>query len=143
MNTSRPLHGLLFQIMKQARTDFDRWLRKTKTGVTALQFGVLRSIARKKRPFNELARHLSLQPPSILPSVDSLEQHGHIVRRGDPDDRRKVYLAITAKGKKLLNRISAGHHTDTVTKAFKKMGQAKQKQLVALLEELAQNIPSR
>jgi DNA-binding MarR family transcriptional regulator len=134
------LHGIFFQITKQARADLDRWLRKTKTGITSLQYGVLRSIAKKKMAFNELARHLSLQPPSILPSVDSLEQHGYIVRRRDPSDRRKVYLVITPKGKKLLERVSTAHRNDSVTKAFRKMSQAKQKQLVALLEEFMKKI---
>lgn len=139
-NPSSSLHGIFFQILKQARADLDRWLKKTKAGITSLQYGVLRSIAKKSMAFNELARHLSLQPPSILPSVDSLEHHGYIVRRDDRKDRRKVYLIITAKGKKLLERVSAAHRNDTVARAFKKMSNAKQKQLMALLDEFTKKI---
>jgi DNA-binding MarR family transcriptional regulator len=140
MNSSCPLHGIFFQMMKQSRTDLDRWLRKIKSGITSLQYGVLRSIAKKDLAFNELARHMLLRPPSILPAVDGLERQRYIVRRGDSKDRRKVHLVITPKGKKLLARVASFHHSDSLTRAFKKMSVAKQNQLVGLLTELTGSI---
>ncbi|MDE2019594.1 MAG: winged helix-turn-helix transcriptional regulator [Patescibacteria group bacterium] len=137
----KPIHPLFFQIMKYARTDLDAWLHKTKSGITSLQFGILRTIGAAKKPlsFNELARHLFLRPPSILPSIDTLEKRKYITRRPDAADRRKIILLITAKGKRMLVRVGT-QHRDSIMRALKKMGERKEQQLISLLEELVERI---
>jgi len=139
---SPSIYQLFFHIIKSVRIDLDRWLRKTNAGITAPQFGLLRAIGHAKHPlsFNELARHMTLRPPSILPSVDSLEKEGYLRRHENPEDRRKIELIITAKGKKLLARVMGSGHTDSLRRALKKMGASKEKQLVGLLEELVGKI---
>jgi DNA-binding MarR family transcriptional regulator len=132
----RPLHRLLFMTTKQAHAGIERWFLKEKIGITPLQFGVLRSIGHEGKTLNELARSMMLKPPSILPSIDLLERKGYITRRNDPHDRRKIRLATTAKGKKIVLRVMGSKKLDPLSIAFKKMSASKKKQLLSLLTEL-------
>jgi DNA-binding MarR family transcriptional regulator len=134
------IHGLLFMAAKRAHQGVERWFLTQKIGITPLQFGVLRVITKEDKTLNELARCMTFKPPSILPSIDFLENHGCITRRSDPKDRRKIHLAATAKGKRIVLRVTSSRKPDPLGAAFRKMTTAKKKQLVALLGELNQKI---
>ncbi len=137
------IHGLLFMTAKQAHAGALRWFLAQKIGVTPLQFGVLRSIAKQDRPLNELARCMMFKPPSILPSIDFLEGHGYVTRRNDPKDRRKIYLATTSKGRRTVERVTSSRKPDPLGTAFRKMADAKRKKLIALLTELNERMPKQ
>ena len=56
----------------------------------------------------EIARQLYLTPGAVSQSVESLNQHGYLVREADQADRRIQYLRLSKKGEKLLTDI--GRH---------------------------------
>lgn len=52
----------------------------------------------------ELADRMGTSDPTATRTVDALESIGLVERTPDPDDRRAVLVAATARGRKLLER---------------------------------------
>jgi DNA-binding MarR family transcriptional regulator len=53
-------------------------------------------------PTTEVARRLSLTKPQMTQFIDRLTADNLVTREGDPSDRRRVLVKITAKGKSEL-----------------------------------------
>jgi DNA-binding MarR family transcriptional regulator len=58
---------------------------------------------------NDLAEQLLLKPPTAVELVDRLEDAGLVRRERDEVDRRRVFLGLTAKANRLLEKLSAEH----------------------------------
>lgn len=58
---------------------------------------------------NELAEQLPLNPQSAVELADRLEAAGLVRRRRDEDDRRRVFLTLTRKATRILEKLSAAH----------------------------------
>ena len=54
---------------------------------------------------NELAYNAEVKLPNMTMMVDWMERSGLVKRRRDKDDRRKVMVGLTAKGRKVQNRF--------------------------------------
>jgi len=55
------------------------------------------------------AERLGLKHNSTVELVDRSEREGLLTRAADPDDRRRAMLAMTSKGRRLLDRLSSDH----------------------------------
>ncbi|MCB1015015.1 MAG: MarR family transcriptional regulator [Acidimicrobiales bacterium] len=53
---------------------------------------------------SELAAHEQVAPPTITKAVRRLEEKGLVTRRSDPDDGRVCRVAVTAAGRRHLDR---------------------------------------
>lgn len=53
------------------------------------------------QPPGVIAKTIGLTPPSVTALVDRLEARGFVTRSPDPDDRRRMKIAITKKTAKL------------------------------------------
>lgn len=53
----------------------------------------------------KLSRLLGVSSSSLSIIIDSLKKEGLVVRKTDPDDRRRVLLELTPKGKEALEKI--------------------------------------
>jgi MarR family transcriptional regulator for hemolysin len=73
--------------------------------LTLAQARVLRRLAKQPRSLSELGADLVLAPPSMTRLVDRLEERGLIERRRDDEDRRKVFVTLTAEGRRLVSAI--------------------------------------
>jgi DNA-binding MarR family transcriptional regulator len=51
----------------------------------------------------EIAKYLNLNSSTMSGIIDRLELKGYVARLPNPDDRRTVYISLTAKGLKLLD----------------------------------------
>jgi MarR family 2-MHQ and catechol resistance regulon transcriptional repressor len=56
-------------------------------------------------PLNALAHELMLDKSTTSRMVDSLEKKGYVTRTTDPDDARALRISMTAKGRRLHDRI--------------------------------------
>ncbi len=54
----------------------------------------------------ELGKRLRLDSGTLTPLLKRLEAAGHVVRRRDPDDERRVLVEVTAEGWELRERVS-------------------------------------
>ena len=82
-------------------------------GLTPQQHQVLLAIkgfpGRDFVTIGELAERLQLIHHSTVGLVDRLEKHKYIKRGPNPADHRKVRVKLTAKGERVLERLSAEH----------------------------------
>jgi DNA-binding MarR family transcriptional regulator len=60
----------------------------------------------------ELAERLQIRHHSAVGLVDRLVADGFVVRQSDPDDRRKVCVALTAHGEQSLESLSTTHREE-------------------------------
>jgi DNA-binding MarR family transcriptional regulator len=58
---------------------------------------------------NDLAEQLLLKPQTAVELVDRLEDAGLVRRERDEVDRRRVFLSLTARANRLLEKLSAEH----------------------------------
>ncbi len=86
------------------REVFDTYLRPRvartrELNVTLGQMHCLHTISRLGNPtMSEVAKALGLHPSTVTVLVDGLVAHGLVRRQADPEDRRIVRVAETAKG---------------------------------------------
>lgn len=135
-STNNQIHRILFMTTKAAHTGVEQWFIKAKLSITPLQFGIMRNIPKDGITLNDLARSMMFKPPSLLPSVDLLESRHYITRRADPHDRRKTLIEITARGKRIVDKVIASRRPDPLSLSFQKMSASKKKQLITLLKTL-------
>ena len=53
---------------------------------------------------SDVADHIGLQPPTMSKMIDALVARGLVQRNQDPEDRRRVTLALSGKGRKLWQK---------------------------------------
>src|ERR1700680_4169165 len=59
-----------------------------------------------------LAERLQIEPHSAVELVNRLERRGLMRRRRGTADRREVLVRLTARGERLLRRLSEPHHAE-------------------------------
>src|SRR5689334_17864495 len=91
--------GLLERVMQPYFAHF---------GISGSQWGVLRNLHRAEQQgvpglrLTDLSERLLIRPPSVTGVVDRLERAGLVVRDGAPYDMRAKQVALTAKGRELV-----------------------------------------
>jgi DNA-binding MarR family transcriptional regulator len=75
---------------------------KSTIGVTGPQRLVIRIVARFPGiPAGQIARLLHVHPSTVTGILKRLERQGMIRRRTDPKDRRRAFLGVTEKGRRV------------------------------------------
>ena len=77
---------------------------------------------------NELAQQLLIRHNSAVGLVDRLNKQGLATREPSPDDKRKVYLRLTAKGDRVLSRLAEVHREE-----LRRIGPQLREQLQAIV----------
>ncbi len=67
---------------------------------------VLRQLSSNEKPtMSELGRSISMDLSTLTRTVDKLVKKEFVARKRDPEDRRMVRVALTAKGQKIIKRF--------------------------------------
>lgn len=103
----KPAEPTLLYLMKQVelvvRSRLDELLRPA--GLTALQYTALTVLERHPDLTSAaLARNSFVTAQTMADMVTALQERGLIERHRDPDDRRRLVLALTSTGRRLLGR---------------------------------------
>ncbi len=101
-------HSLPMKLLKarEATMEYFRPILAA-AGLTEQQWRVLRILHETNSiESKELARRTFMLRPSISGVVDRLERDGLVVRKGTPDDGRKVLVALTEEGQAIIEQIS-------------------------------------
>ena len=128
------VHKLGFQAMHQH-------LLAHGGGISPLQFGMLRMLSMERLTLSELSRKFQLDPSTLVPSVDSLEQRKLIVRVKDPNDRRRQPLELTEEGDNLMQVVPLQAENDPLKEGLRHMGNEKTEQLLSLMRKLISFMP--
>jgi DNA-binding MarR family transcriptional regulator len=100
------LRPVLLRLARELRKETEQ------LGMTSRQVTLLWLIrGRPGLSLRELAAEEGISAPALSGHVDRLEKAGLIARVRDGDDRRRVGLALTSEGDRLLRRVRARRTT--------------------------------
>jgi DNA-binding MarR family transcriptional regulator len=118
-------------------TEINSRLLASKTGLTSSQFIILQIVARhgKVRP-TTVARSAGLAQATVTSLVDKLERNGHVKRRRDTEDRRRIWIEITPAGYTVL-ASSPDFLQDRFEAAFGKLQPWEQAMIITALERVS------
>jgi DNA-binding MarR family transcriptional regulator len=89
----------------------------------------------------ELSRRFSLDPSTLVPAINTLEEKLLILRGADPNDRRRVPLALTEEGIRIVKNLPNIQEDDPLVIAMRAIGVEKSRHLLELLCEMVHNLP--
>jgi MarR family transcriptional regulator, lower aerobic nicotinate degradation pathway regulator len=104
--------------------------------IQARLLGILRD---REPTMAALARHLVLDKSSTTGLVDRAERRGLVRRTADPDDGRSVRVAITEKGRQLIDE-SAGEIEREVGLLVRDLSGPERQRLAALASKIVQRL---
>ena len=107
-------------------------------GLTPPQFQVLTVLRRlrgRRVTQRRLAAALYVSFPNVTVLLGRLEKARLIRRRGNPEDRREKFVALTRRGRKLLNQIWK-EHQDQLERVVAGLSAAEQARLARLLHKM-------
>ncbi|MFH0888446.1 MAG: MarR family transcriptional regulator [Planctomycetota bacterium] len=104
--------------------------------VTFAQLKVIRFLSHKTNaPMTDIAQALSVALPTATGLVDNLVHNGYLKRYHQASDRRLVHVALSVKGRKLLNAISK-RQRERLIKISDSMTSADRKRFIGALKTL-------
>lgn len=127
-------------------TRLNRRLRQQEgTGLSASAQSALASVARRgSLSLGELAAIEGVKPPSMTTTVAALEGHALVRREPDASDRRVTRVAITPRGRLLLQRTRR-RKTAYLAARLESVDERRLRALeeaVAVLEQVLEDFPS-
>lgn len=128
-------------ITRIAHRSVEEYLNSREIEISGLQLGIMRSLLGHSHTISELSRKFMLDPSTLVPVIDALEAKGMVVRGKDPNDRRRIPLTVTERGRALVAAVSIVHENDIVLQAIQAMGEDKTRQLLGLLRDLITQMP--
>ena len=101
--------GVLARIFVIAQVDSQRLEAALRScGLTIPDFDVLSILRRCGAPFRQpvgtICEHTLISSGAMTNRIDRLEERGFVKREANPNDRRSVLVALTAKGKRAIDR---------------------------------------
>ena len=106
------LSGVAGYLLRRTHTAFQAyWMAKfhsPATPITPVQGGMLVVVGSNPGlTQTELARIMNVEGPTLMQSIDRLEENGYIQRTRRPGDRRSNVLQLTPLGAKMVAKIEA------------------------------------
>lgn len=103
--------------------------------LTLLQAQVLRVLRGGPVLTGQLAAELGISAPAITQLTDRLIRKQLIERRASADDRRSVQIALSARGKRLVDQFRQ-RRSDIFSEALKSLDEREQSQAIEALEKV-------
>lgn len=106
-------------------------------GMTLSRFDYLAQLHRAPEGLrmSVLSQRLMVTGGSVTGLTDELVRQGHVVREGDPQDRRSQRVTLTAAGRAAFE-AAAGEHEQWVIELLSTLTPAERQQLLGLLGKL-------
>ncbi len=120
------------------------WRVVRKTGISMPQFGLLRRLYHGGEcEVHEIGRHFDVSAAAASQLVDKLVQAGLAARTEDPDDRRARQVALTAKGRALMEQAIEESYrwVDDLAVALGARGRAAVSAVLPVLREAEGSLP--
>jgi DNA-binding MarR family transcriptional regulator len=116
------------------------------TGLSMSQFSILMQLYHKGPcGLSEIGERFDISAAAASQLVDKLVQAGYLARTEDPTDRRAKLLALSDKGKELINQGTEERHRwmDDLTSKLSTEEQAKVVEALNILTEAAQTMEAK
>src|SRR5437773_3413618 len=117
-------------------------------GSSGSQWGLLRTLHRAEQEegqsglrLTDLSDRLLIRPPSVTGAVDRLERAGLVVRDQAAIDQRSKVVALTKKGRQLIDRVLAVHERQ-IARVLAGLSGKEQGEFHRLLRRLGQHLES-
>lgn len=108
-------------------------------GLNTAQFGVLAALRRAGAPYcltpTSLYNSLLVSSGAMTNRLERLTASGYVRRIPDPSDGRSILVALTPKGKRLIDRVVAKHY-DLERELLASLSVDDQKRLASILRKL-------
>lgn len=85
---------------------YDALTAAGKMSMPALRVMLVNHLAIGKLMVSDISKELEISAPAVSITLTKLEAQGLIKRSRDKDDRRKVYISLTPKGKSFIQKIT-------------------------------------
>lgn len=114
-------------------------------GISGAQWGVLRNLHRAEQDgqsglrLTDLGERLLIRPPSVTGVVDRLEKAGLVSRDGLPTDLRAKQVALTDKGRQIVEQVLEVHQ-GYIDNLLGGLNAKEQAELLKLLGKLRQHL---
>ena len=132
--------GIVARISRLARI-LDRQVEEgyAEYGLNTAQFGVLAALRRAGEPYcltpTSLYNSLLVSSGAMTNRLERLTAAGYVRRIPDPSDGRSILVALTPKGKRLIDRVVARHY-DLERELLSSLSAADQLRLATTLRKL-------
>jgi DNA-binding MarR family transcriptional regulator len=108
----------------------------TRGEITLPQFWALGYLEHNgKSKMNDLAKHLEISPSATTGLIDRLILQGLVIRKDDANDRRIVWIELTAKGRGIIQSISK-QKTEALIRVFGKISPKDREHYLNILEQV-------
>lgn len=109
-------------------------------GLTASQFSTLK-VLRLQGPLaqRDIAKYLLKSGGNVTMVVDNLEREGLVARVRDTEDRRIVFVKLTAEGEATFDRVYPGH-LDRIRDAVGNLTSNQCEELISLLDSIVEQV---
>lgn len=120
---------------------YRRWYRDRSIPVRKNEMMLLMFLVHRLPPDSpglqpsELGKMLRLTRPTITSMVNSLEEHGYVVRINDEEDRRAVFVRPTEQGVELVNRARESFATN-IAELINFLGEEDAQELIRIMEKV-------
>lgn len=112
----------------------------SRKGLTLPQLYVLTTLGLQgDMPLGRLGREMLVTKGNITPIVDHLVRDKFVIRDKDKEDRRKTWVRLTGKGKKLFQEVLSAYEEEFVP-LMSCLSQDELKQLSQLLKKMTEGI---
>lgn len=114
-------------------------------GISGAQWGVLRNLHRAEAEglrglrLTDLSRRMLIRPPSVTGIVDRLERMRLIVRQASKTDARAKRVALTDKGRELIESVLTVH-PGQIAQVMSALNTAEHEELFRLLSRLGEHL---
>jgi MarR family 2-MHQ and catechol resistance regulon transcriptional repressor len=134
METNEKLLSAIFNVGRLIKEEM--LLSNCLADFTQTEIEILKFLHGKKgTTMKSIADYLHIKPSSATPVIDCLVERGNLKRVQKKDDRRVVYIELTSKGLKSLQKKYKNIHK-TIGKIFGKLNDNDKKILIEIFEKI-------
>ena len=130
---------LFFRLWRATHTRIAERLESI--GLTPASFGVLNLLGKRDAAKQqEIGKAMGIDPSTMVALLDGLEEAGLVTRRPHPHDRRAREVAITAQGRKALER-GRKLNDEVEDEVLNGLSKTERRQLLGLLRQALVSSP--
>lgn len=133
---------LMHILWKTHRLAHEQQLANYEGGMSHLQAGILRMLFHEENLTpSELSRRFHIDPSTLVPTINTLEEKQLITRGRDPNDRRRMPLTLTERGIEVVKNMPGIDENDPLLIAMRGIGEEKTHLLLKLMCETIHHLP--